>query len=114
MPNYKASNFWFSTISEMSSFFLDSTDEDGLVFGVGEGTTDWGLYAWRKSSTQAVDHTTIFPANGPGRWVRLMGGVETPPDETLPGLEDDTITPAWDTLTSGEWETITAAEWETL
>ena len=55
----------------MSSFALDNTDEDGLVFGVGEGSTGWGVYAWRKNCADPVDNATIFSANGPGRWVRL-------------------------------------------
>lgn len=116
MPNYKASNFWFPNRAAMMSFFVDATDEDGLVFGVGEGETEWGMYAWRKNSNATVDNARIFPANGIGRWVRLsVGEPDTPePDDTLPGIEDDTLTPAWDTITAAEWESITESEWEAL
>ena len=101
MPNYKASNFWFNSVSAMSSFALDNSDEDGLVFGVGEGSTSWGLYAWRKSSTEAVDNATIFPANGPGRWVRL-------------GASSGDTNLAWATLTAEQWAALTAEQWANM
>lgn len=101
MPNYKASNFWFSSVSAMSSFALDSTDEDGLVFGVGEGSTGWGLYAWRKSCTDAVDNATIFPANGPGRWVRL-------------GASSGDTNFTWAGITMEQWASISMEQWANI
>ena len=71
MPGYKSSFLWFPNIATMSSFLLDATDEDGLMFAVGVDDTNWKIATWRKASTATVDNATIFSANGPGRWVVL-------------------------------------------
>ena len=71
MPNYKSSFLWFPNIAAMSSLLVDSTDEDGLVFGVAVDNSNWKLVTWRKNSTAAIDNTTVFAANGPGRWIAL-------------------------------------------
>lgn len=69
MPNYLA-NRWFSSLSEMSTFVVDSSDEDGLgPFMIGIDETNFRLATWRKTSAAVVDNVTIFLANGPGRWV---------------------------------------------
>lgn len=71
MPNYKSSFLWFPNVAAMSSFLLDSTDEDGLMFAVGFNVTDWKLAVWRKNSTATIDNSKVFAANGLGRWIVL-------------------------------------------
>ncbi len=99
MPNYKSSFLWFPNIAAMSSFLLDSTDEDGLVFAVGVDATNWKLATWRKNSTEAVDNTRIYSANGPGRWVIL----ET---ATLPPLAF-----AWNSSDANAWNSSNLTDW---
>ena len=52
----------------MKSFALDSTDEDGLVFAVGNGDNNAYIAVWRKNSTAPVNNASVFLPNGPGRW----------------------------------------------
>lgn len=101
MANYKADNLWFNSITELSGFPMDSSDADGLVFAVGENATDWGWYAWRKSSVAAIDNATIFAANGPGRWVRL-------------GSTTASGTLTWSTITMDQWANITMDQWASI
>ena len=101
MPNYKASFFWFPNVAAMSSFLLDNTDEDGLVFAVGVDTTNWKIATWRKNSTAAIDNSVIYAANGPGRWVVL----EPTPTPT------PTPTPIWNSDISSSWNSDLMTNW---
>lgn len=100
MPNYKSGFIWFPNIAAMTSFLLDSTDEDGLMFAVGIDNTNWKLATWRKNSTATIDNTTIFEANGPGRWVILDSGV-TP------------VAFSWLSENSSDWIFGTSEDWLT-
>lgn len=74
MPNYLA-NRAFANITDMTSFLLDDTDEDMLgPFILPTNANDYRLVVWRRYSTKAVDNETVYPANGPGRWVILPSG----------------------------------------
>ncbi|MEY3067374.1 MAG: hypothetical protein RLZZ532_4166 [Cyanobacteriota bacterium] len=97
MPNYKASFFWFPNVAAMSSFLLDNTDEDGLVFAVGVDTTNWKIATWRKNSTAAIDNSVIYAANGPGRWVVL--------DST------PIFIPVWNSDISSSWNSDLMTNW---
>jgi hypothetical protein len=98
MPNYKSSFLWFPNVAAMSSLLLDSTDEDGLFFAVGVDDTTWKLATWRKSSTATINNTTIFAANGPGRWVIL----DSTPTAFL-----------WNSGNVADWNSDSATNWNT-
>lgn len=100
MPNYKSSFLWFPNIAAMSSFLLDATDEDGLLFAVGIDNTNWKLATWRKSSTATIDNVTIFAANGPGRWV-MLNSASTP------------TAFSWNSDNDADWNSDSAVNWNT-
>lgn len=100
MPNYKSGFIWFPNIAAMTSFLLDSTDEDGLMFAVGIDNTNWKLATWRKNSTATIDNTTIFEANGPGRWVVL---------ESTP----TTVLFSWNSSDEAQWNSDNIDNWNT-
>lgn len=91
MPNYLA-NRWFNSTSEMSSFLVDATDEDGLgPFLVRLDDTNFKLVVWRKSSTATIDNNAIFAANGPGRWVALVSSSNTNTDDMQQFIDIDSM-----------------------
>ena len=71
MPNYLANRF-FNSLSEMSAFAVDSTDEDGLgPFIVPINSSDFMIVVWRRYSDKVIDNINTFAANGIGRWIAL-------------------------------------------
>lgn len=101
MPNYKSSFLWFPNVAAMTSFLVDNTDEDGLMFAVGIDNTQWRLAVWRKYSTTTVDNINVFPANGIGRWIMLQSAIPT-------------LTPfSWNSSDVNMWNSSDVNQWNT-